>query len=34
MVQPETLQFDSEVDAKFAAGDVNIVLKLGKRSQY
>jgi uncharacterized protein YggE len=28
-VQPETLQFDSEVEAKFMAGDVSVVLKLG-----
>lgn len=34
MVQPETLQFDSEVEAKFATGDVNITLKLGQGPQY
>jgi hypothetical protein len=31
-VQPETLQFDSELEAKFIAGDVSVVLKLGHES--
>jgi uncharacterized protein YggE len=30
IVHPETLEFDSEVEAKFATQDVSIVLKLGQ----